>query len=557
MTWNNSPKKTLSKRETPLAVWGLVAMCLVAASASAAESREWIAYHPEVDMTAVPYARPAMDRIQNELESVAAGLEDRGVRLRSSGAYGSGFKRYVSVGRDLDFFAIFDLGTVPASLAGAELVMTRMEAVMGDFTARLPQQRDVSLVPLEVVGLSANGQIQNRAKVAVSLASALLNKPSSAPLDATFENKRGQRVPSVFSEGEFPLPARFRSLYNSTLIKYRREMFPGVREASIEIFFSVGITDAQGGTTRKLLFVPIHGGSGVPIRPRDLLFVAAFSSKQSLNGLLELVPASADLVRMRLDLALLLLGVAEDNLRTGELHKGVKRIHQVVDLLGAAMPANERAAVSLALPRWLAAPAATVADDLEKAASVLKESERFFHLSGDAERVLRYYRQRCAALVRSRQAGNWSALVKQLDALAGPAKQDRAEQWASLEKLAARVASEEGPRMADVRHHVEVLRGWLAQAGFRQLPLAGALENEVFVLAEDLKGAGISPEEFERLSYGGFLLRILPEADAKYLLGREPKPPVHRAYMLVTGDVSQNQAFEELHRQLQASVPQR
>ena len=129
-----------------------------------------------IDTRTFQWIQPSISRLESELGQVVRELREKGfpIDLASSGAYGSGFLRYVAVGRDLDYLAVVDLGSVEHEGSPERTILDRVEAVLKTFARRMDRGgEDPGLIPFGVDGLGKKGGLEKRSLIKVRLVEAL------------------------------------------------------------------------------------------------------------------------------------------------------------------------------------------------------------------------------------------------------------------------------------------------------------------------------------------------------------------------------------------------
>ncbi|MGE0191424.1 MAG: hypothetical protein AB7T63_05205 [Planctomycetota bacterium] len=504
----------------------------------AEEPAQLSALSDSVDARAYPWVAPAVARLDAELDTVAerASGEDPSISLVTWAAYGSGFLRHVTRGRDLDCMAVFDLGTVPVDEA-AERALGRIEVVLRALIARTHEEpRDPGLAPWKVEGADAEGQIENREQGLEMLRGTLAAR-THRPISVRLERGDGVGQATVMAPGEVPLPAMPDAAYLSNAVRYREGMPTAIRQVSVMLYFVVQVEHADGARRRWIL-TPALTWLGLPIPFEPLAFFLSFPDRSARERYAQLLDRSHDFLETRQWLAADLLRTGRAQYDRGSATKTLKRMHQALDVLGAALEPSVRARLERDLAAWLDAPSARELSDLEKVATIMKEVARvpalhaLYVASGTVEAIRAHWTQALAAMASQvpDHAQALGDLAAELARLADVGEQADPEAWAAVSEQAAALSTATGPDVAAVERALALLEAPLLRAGWRFVPVVGAEGLRIQVAAKHLREARVHAPALRAARYGDFTFDVV-ESDAEpifYLPLRLKREPAER-----------------------------
>jgi hypothetical protein len=485
------------------------------------------------DTRSAPYIRGAVERVEQTLERVQAALARRGVKapLVASGAFGSGFLSHTQVGRDLDYFTLFDLGTARPGARSVEAVLRSMEAVLGAFAEDGLATADAGMGFIEMEGLAPDGRLANRAEVAAAVDEALRRGDAEKEFVTVLPGADGRRVPVVLTAHEAALPDLPAATYASNLVRYRENMVPSVRLIQIQVYFMLRVQRPAGA---RILLFSYRGPPGVLMRPVvGLPVFAVFPSEGARERFAEVVGGAMDKAMIVVRTAYHLIDMVEHD---PKIHKSVKRLHQVQRILEGALSPEDRAALDRDLLEWLSAPAATVFSDLTITSRIMQEVlgsprlEAVFRKSGDVERAVRDLTALCGEAAKRHPAQ-----AKQIEELIGhlrqageaPPPETGVWVWRRIGHAAQRLETELAPGREELLPWAAKFKRILGQAGFATLPVVDVSGDNIQVSSSALAEAGVEPREVEDVRFGRFKIETV---------GHDGRPP--SGYVVVRPDPS-------------------
>lgn len=511
-----------------------------------------------IDTRTFQWIQPSISRLESELGQVVRELREKGfpIDLASSGAYGSGFLRYVAVGRDLDYLAVVDLGSVEHEGSPERTILDRVEAVLKTFARRMDRGgEDPGLIPFGVDGLGKKGGLEKRSLIKVRLVEALNRLQQGSALEVQLRDSSGRMVPWLLPKGELVLPVSTKVFYFTNLARYREEMFQAIRTVSVELFFFVRIKD-RDGDVHHLLIEPSHVKSGSRIILRNNQFFVVFPSPDRRRRLVKIV-GQESVVSDRVASGNDLLSAAERELAKGRIIKSLKRLYQARELLGPMFSDQELAPLDEQLKKWFQAPAASVFNDLEEVAETISLSissghYKTFVAHESVDQTVKWYQSQCLKLSKN-SADHRTLMLKLYDQLGRAGKSssvERAGAWEKVQALTDQLSREMGPPREAVAEWILRFKQRLAKAGIEKIPVAGSLGDRIFVLAEALERLGIEPSLLRARAMGGYRFAVIPRDLAKEVLGANPDPPSRYFWLRLNPSEEEDRFFEQIRKRL-------
>ncbi|MCB9535027.1 MAG: hypothetical protein H6704_02095 [Myxococcales bacterium] len=481
----------------PLA--GLIALlgCL-----GAAHGAELFPIAPTLDARHADEVRPALAAADARLRAIVAGVAAKGVPLKvvTTGAYGSWFVPLVERGGDLDVLGLIDIGALTADRAGAEAAVGRVEALLRGLRAE-KGKATTDLAVLDVDGLDAGGQLEDRRRAVAQVAAMLAGVPAKKGTDLAFPY-RGRQAPYHFAPGRVSLTVHPRAKCISDRFAVDAAVASPVREVSIQFFFVGHVGD------HPVVLEPLYVRGASPIRIWRFVFETVFATPADRAAFAAVAGADLDLDLRRAEYGAFILSVAGAEIEGGRAMKAAKRLLQSFAVAEAALPADTAAAFRAEVGPWLRGPAATL-DDLGAVASIFRKAahvgvEGALRDAGTVKAVLAGYRARLARL----KAPGVDALPGRIDAVLKAGPVDRAAAWQALEDAAEAAAKAVGPPPERLLHWAQVLDDAWRGAGVYMVPVHGLVDGAVVVPAAAVDHLRLKPS---RVTWpGAWPLRVAP-----------------------------------------------
>lgn len=476
-----------------------------------------LSIHPATSEACIPYLDDAVQVLNIRLEDILTVSRARGYDFRYifQGGYGSGFLRLNTVGNDLDYSLKTHLGELDVTgrdaEAAADALLKRIEGFLNSYLDVMIHDRGPELVPIWF-SYMRKGRLRSRKFYRKHLAESFDDLWKDRDHYMMFESRDGTIVPSSVPAGTLTLWTHLMPSSHSNQIRYREDMFPGIREFSVGLSFYVDLVDkgkASGWRSRR--DVPVlcmHPYSGRMIGlDRYFIFIAPVGER-SREYVERQVRKDPELwTSYRINVGGDLVEQVEVQLARGLPLKALKRLHQAFDYLKPIFDENFCAEIEEFLERRMNDPDVLLSEETRvlasQAAKVLsnRTSMDVYLDSGDLALVMDRISENLAKLdARSTDLTCTGASVNRFDLMGRKLKYG----WlygknprGSIRDILLEIVDETKARttacLADAEEETRSwhrrITGELGACGVRPIPVYGLSSDGVLgVLGEDIEG---------------------------------------------------------------------
>ncbi len=436
--------------------WVGMALCaswlLAAAYAAAAP---YVVLGPGLSTRPMVSLEPAVRQVEARIAAWDKAFAAAGIPVRRlfSGPYGSGFLRLNRKGMDLDYACVLDLGPFepvhPEAMARA--IRERIKAALE--VVRDTNRRLLDTPALFVYARAGFDRMLRRVSAPRTLdvlARRLAQIQAKAGSQMFFEDRQGRRVAAQLLPFQVVLPVNVKLHAASHAVHYYPGMFRGLREVSVQFFFTAAIQTDEG--PRFLNVCPLYEKGGRPIPFYDMMLTNVFLSREEAGRYLRRVRHLNAEEVLRLN-GPRLYRISQKEYRRGRFLKQLKRMHQYFNVSGGMWQPARRQAIEAGIRRWLWSPWSLIASDLPEQGKMWLETDaamRAVFIRAGALKELGSFVQYATELFAPYDAN----MLAGLRALAERFSRGEAvvQDFQRLEKLGARLAHDTAPTAEEMRY---------------------------------------------------------------------------------------------------------
>jgi len=228
---------------------------------------------------------------------------------------------------------------------------------------------------------------------------------SNSKVKNAFYDLQGNLIPSDLYWFEIALPVNTRVKIATDTVKYYQNMFSGIREVSVQFFYSVGIE--KDGKIIYLNVSSLYDKAGSPIPFFDLMVNNVFLStedaevyRKRIMHLSEREIIVNNAKRMYLQSLI--------NYQSGNYLKQLKRMHQCYYSLKWSFSSPEQSYIEAQLKKWLQSDWAIVSEDIVEQGRMWLEDGRdmidVFVKAGDLDKLTYFLKSALSLEVRHPEA---------------------------------------------------------------------------------------------------------------------------------------------------------
>jgi hypothetical protein len=520
-----------NKLRNPSRPFILVFIFLFAVVSAAAE----VAHSPVViseglKLESMKYLGPMINAVESRIQAWDTKFLQEGISVRRliSAPYGSGFLQYNRTGLDQDYMCVFDLGTLKDAFSKdqAQDLIARLNSL---FRVVTRTNRNLSRTP--ALYLYDNGPVdgQDNLKLDANAVSMIARQieaiKTGGQIRNAFYDAQGRLVPSDAYPFQIILPINTRMKLATNTVKYYQEMFPGVRDISFQMFFSVGVKNK--GKVTYIDVSPLYDKAGMPIPFFDAMVKNVFLSS-----------GDVELYKKRLahlpEKEIILYSVTEMYLASLSEHhrvnylKQIKRLHQTYNGLKWAFTPSEQSQLEATFITLLHSDWAIIAADIVEQSSMWLKTDRqmadAFIRAGSLDELVEFLMKAVKLEVK------YPHIKAELDELANiiaglKSKRNLPEKFNRLKTVGQRIVEKIGPTTEEMAQLLKIFSAKLEELGFKSIHIYKIRNQKVSVLKQELLKAGLIPEKVNlAIEQGG----IKKEGGYDYVvidkLGKDEKP---------------------------------
>jgi hypothetical protein len=448
----------------------------------------------------MPYLERTITAVESLLQAWDAAFLKEGIEVRRliSAPYGSAFLKLNKKGLDQDYMCVFDLGTLEDASSNDQTqeLLARLNSLF-----RVVTKTNSSLSKTPALYLYYNGPVDGQgnlkldAKLASMIAPQIEAIKSGRPIRNAFYDAGSRLIPSDTYPFQIILPVNTHVKIATNSVKYYPEMFSGIRDVSLQMFFSVGLKN--NGKVDYVDVAPLYDRVGEPIPIFDAMVKNVFLS-----------PTDVELYRKRLAhlpaKEIILYSAIEIYLASVREHnaenylKQIKRLHQTYNGLKWAFAPAEQNRLETIFRTWLHSDWAVVASDItEQAGMWLKTDPRMsdtFMRAGALDELIVFL---VATGKLPAHYPQIRAEASELEDIIGGLKSKRnlPEQFKRLQTVGQKISKKIGPTTKEMAHLLETFRRKFEELGFKSVHIYKIRNERVAVSRQELLAAGLVPEK--------------------------------------------------------------
>lgn len=421
----------------------------------------------------------------------------RGGRL-ISGPYGSGFLQFNKKGMDLDYLCVFDLGVLKESSPKDQALelITRINDVLKTVVKVNGSIPNTSALYVYYNGpMDKDGNLMNIDKAKSIIEERLGEINTNSEVRNAFYDAKGDSVPADLHPFEIVLPVNTRIKMATDTVKYYQDMFPGIREISVQFFYSVGIK--KGGKVVYLNVSPLYEKAGSPIPLFDLMVNNVFLSAKDVNTYktrLMYLPPKQIIINNAKRVYLQSLYEYE----SGNYLKQLKRIHQCYNSLKWSFAPQERTAIEAQLRKWLGSDWAIISEDISEQGGKWLEDGRdmidAFVKAGDLEKLINFLRSASGMEIKypkiKPELADLKKLIKKLER-----KDNLEERFKELIQIGERISEKTGPTEEEAGQLLKIFGDKLDELGFKKINIYNIRDRKASLSKQELFEAGFDPRK--------------------------------------------------------------
>ena len=479
-------------------------------------SAPYFAIAPEVNQEPLQHLTAVLADIELELADARVQLTTGavGIERLSSGLCGPAFLAHNPEHPELDYFALIYLGRVPANPEtpgyAAKDIMLRIESWMSA-VEKSGRHRPSSVWQFdELGGVTSEGKLEHAEQTEALLTKSLDHIYDRTPYGHVTTIGDTAPRPVHFGPKEIGILSLTRARFFSTEVRYRPEMFAGVRQVSIVFHFVADIDfrpdeGRRGRLIRNVQIHPLDERTHTLRRAGDLLLEAMFPRREAATALVQraFVPLDSSLEELRVAGSQRELEAARRSLALGDRAQALIQLHRSFDAIAPLVPTRRKTELKGRLAECFGSDAVLKAQAMAEMADVLQRvidresAYQAFLGSGALRQVGEWLTETTAELRGSHEERVGKELDEVDAALASlrfresPSAEDREQWWAALatvSRLGRQMALWIGPSDYQFTVMVGSIERMHERMGYRRVRAWALPDAKLGLFRDDLSG---------------------------------------------------------------------
>jgi hypothetical protein len=424
--------------------------------------------------------------------------EQAGIKRLISGPYGSAFLRFNKKGIDQDYLCVFDLGELEdgsSEQQALELVarLNKLFTVIRRVNNALPNT--AVLYVYNHGPTDSKGNIKISRKLASLMGAQIEAIKTGRQIPMAFPDSMGRLVPSDVYPFELVLPVNTRLKIATNTVKYYENMFSGIRDVSLQFFFTVGIKTDKN--VIELNVSPLYDPAGTAISFFDAMAKVIFLYKEHVEiykKRLMHLPAQDIMLHSVIDLYR--AAVREHN--NGHYLKQIKRLHQTYNGLQWAFSPSDRAEIEAIMENWLHSEWAITAPDLVEQPTMWLKADKTMRdtliKAGSLDALLEFLVEAVKLEITYPQL---KSEVNELRITINDLKKadNLPKNFARLKRIGEKVSRKIEPTKKEMAQLLQLFTDKLNELGFKSLNIYKTRNQKLFVSRRQVLAAGLVPEK--------------------------------------------------------------
>jgi hypothetical protein len=478
----------------------LITVFIAIASAGANASDNYVVLTEGLSLEPARYLSETIDVVETRIRAWESALAEEGLGVKRllSSPYGSAFLKFNKKGMDQDYLCVFDLGVLKdgSSKEQALELIGSLNKLFRVITGVNRTMRGTAALYVYDHGpVDKSGNLELGSDIVSMIATQIDAVQTNRKKRTAFHDSKGHLVPTDVYPFEIILPVNTRIKMATNTVKYYQEMFSGIRDISLQIFFSVGLIKQD-----EIIYInvsPLYDKLGVPISFFDAMVKNVFLSGedvQTYQKRLMHLPAKDIILRS-------VVGLYRASLResdSGDYLKEIKRLHHIYNGLRWAFSRSDQSEIELAFTKWLHSEwAITAADLVEQATMWLKADEamRGAFINARSLDALTLFLIEAVKL-----EAKYPRLKPEMDEIRGVIRSlknegYRAKKLKQLEVIGQKVSEKIGPTKEEMDQLLRLFGEKLEELGFKSIHIYRIRNGKVSLSRREILAAGLVPEK--------------------------------------------------------------